>query len=51
MPLHPEAYSDAYARVVKASGVRPITLRDNRAQGITMMLRAGVDVATVSQAL
>lgn len=50
-PLHPEAVSEAFARAVKAAGLRRIRLHDLRHTWATLALQAGVNPKVVSDRL
>ena len=41
-PLHPDAYSDEWLRMVKRAGVRSVTIKSARASSVTVMRLAGV---------
>jgi len=41
-PVHPEAYSDEWARLVKQAGVRPLSLHAARQSSVTAMRDLGI---------
>lgn len=47
-PLHPDAYSDAFARLCKAAGVPAIRLHDARHSCLSLLEKAGVPISIVS---
>ncbi len=49
--LHPEAVSDAFRRIVKATGLPPISFRDLRHGAATLMHASGADTHTIKETL
>ncbi len=49
MPVHPEWYSDEFGRVLKAAGLRRITLHDSRHTTLSLMEKAGVPISVISK--
>ena len=47
-PVHPEWYSDEWARLAKRAGVRVIRLHDSRHTALSLMEKAGVPVSVIS---
>ncbi|MEM7093674.1 MAG: site-specific integrase [Actinomycetota bacterium] len=50
-PLHPDALSDAFKRLVKSSGLRRIRLHDCRHTYATIALENGVPIKVISEVL
>jgi Phage integrase family. len=48
-PIWPEWYSDEFGRVIRAAGVRRITLHDSRHTTLTLMEHAGVPISIISR--
>ena len=48
-PVHPEWYSDEFGRVLRAAGVRRITLHDSRHTTLSLMEKAGVPISVISK--
>lgn len=49
LPVHPEWYSDEFARLLRRAGLRRITLHDSRHTTLTLMEHAGVPISIVSK--
>ena len=49
IPLHPEAYSDEFTRLLKRSGLPKIRLHDSRHTTLSLMEKAGVPISIVSK--
>lgn len=48
-PVHPEWYSDEFGRVLRAAGLRRITLHDSRHTTLSLMEKAGVPISVISK--
>lgn len=49
VPVHPEWYSDEFARLLKRVGLRKIRLHDSRHTTLSLMEKAGVPISIVSK--
>jgi integrase len=49
LPVHPEWYSDEFARLLKRTGLRKIRLHDSRHTTLSLMEKAGVPISIVSK--
>ena len=49
IPLHPEAYSDEFTRLLKRAGLPKIRLHDSRHTTLSLMEKAGVPISIVSK--
>ncbi|MFG2021108.1 tyrosine-type recombinase/integrase [Actinomadura geliboluensis] len=49
MPVHPEWYSDEFGRILRAAGLRRITLHDSRHTTLSLMEKAGVPISVISK--
>lgn len=49
IPLHPESYSDEFARMLKCAAVRKIRLHDSRHTTLSLMEKAGVPISIISK--
>ncbi len=49
IPVHPEWYSDEFARIRRRAGLRRITLHDSRHTTLTLMEHAGVPISIISK--
>ncbi len=49
IPVHPEWYSDEFARLLKRTGLRKIRLHDSRHTALSLMEKAGVPISIVSK--
>ncbi len=49
VPVHPEWYSDEFARLLKRAGLRKIRLHDSRHTTLSLMEKAGVPISIVSK--
>jgi len=49
VPLHPESYSDEFARMLKRAGLRKIRLHDSRHTTLSLMEKAGVPISVISK--
>jgi integrase len=49
IPVHPEWYSDEFARLLKRTGLRKIRLHDSRHTTLSLMEKAGVPISIVSK--
>lgn len=50
-PIHPQTFSQAFARIVELAGIRKIRLHDLRHTHATIAVRAGVPVKVISERL
>lgn len=49
IPLHPEAYSDEFTRLLRRAGLPKIRLHDSRHTTLSLMEKAGVPISIVSK--
>ncbi len=49
VPVHPEWYSDEFARLLKQAGLRKIRLHDSRHTTLSLMEKAGVPISIISK--
>lgn len=49
IPVHPEWYSDESGRILKAAGLRKITLHDSRHTTLSLMEKANVPISIISK--
>jgi integrase len=49
MPIHPERFSDEFDSILKAAGLRRITLHDGRHTTLSLMEKAGVPISVISK--
>ena len=49
IPLHPEAYSDEFTRMLKRAGLPKIRLHDSRHTTFSLMEKAGVPISIISK--
>jgi len=49
VPVHPEWYSDEFARLLKRAGLRKIRLHDSRHTTLSLMEKAGVPISIISK--
>lgn len=49
LPVHPEWYSDEFARLLKRASLRKIRLHDSRHTTLSLMEKAGVPISIVSK--
>ena len=49
VPVHPEWYSDEFARLLKRVGLRKIRLHDSRHTTLSLMEKAGVPISVISK--
>jgi integrase len=49
LPVHPEWYSDEFARLLKRTGLRKIRLHDSRHTTLSLMEKAGVPISIISK--
>jgi len=49
VPVHPEWYSDEFARLLKGAGLRKIRLHDSRHTTLSLMEKAGVPISIISR--
>jgi integrase len=49
LPVHPEWYSDEFARLLKRASLRKIRLHDSRHTALSLMEKAGVPISIVSK--
>ena len=49
IPLHPEAYSDEFTRMLKRAGLPKIRLHDSRHTTLSLMEKAGVPISIISK--
>jgi integrase len=49
VPVHPEWYSDEFARLLKRAGRRKIRLHDSRHPTLSLMEKAGVPISIISK--
>jgi integrase len=49
IPLHPEAYSDEFTRLLRRAGLPKIRLHDSRHTALSLMEKAGVPISIVSK--
>ena len=49
LPVHPEWYSDEFARLLRRTGLRKIRLHDSRHTTLSLMEKAGVPISIVSK--
>ena len=48
-PLHPESYSDEFARMLKRAGLPKIRLHDSRHTTLSLLEKAGVPISIISK--
>jgi len=49
VPVHPEWYSDEFARLLRRTGLRKIRLHDSRHTTLSLMEKAGVPISVISK--
>jgi integrase len=49
VPVHPEWYSDEFARLLKRASLRKIRLHDSRHTALSLMEKAGVPISIISK--